>query len=80
MKQRPQAQLPAMEDILKAEEDFVVEFQQFEKQEAIGTLISTLRAAANLPGPPAVEAEYGSVASDEHRSMITASKWYRFGF
>lgn len=82
VKQRPQAHLPAMEDILKAEEDFVTELQQFEKQEVIGTLISTLRAAANLPEPPAVEpeAEYDSVASDEHRSMITPSKWYRFGF
>jgi len=80
--QRPRADLPAMEDILKAEEDFVTEFQQFEKQEAIGTLISTLRAAANLPEPPAIdlEAEHGSVALDGHQPMITASKWYRFGF
>ncbi|MBK4998601.1 hypothetical protein IAE37_000877 [Pseudomonas sp. S31] len=80
VKQRPHAHLPSLEDILKAEEEFVTELQQFEKQEAIGTLILTLRAAANLPELPAVEPEYGSVVSDEHRSMIKASKWYRFGF
>lgn len=82
VKQRPPAHLPTIEDILKAEEDFVTEFQQFEKQEAIGTLISTLRAAANLPEPPTIdlEAEHGSIALDGHQPMITTSKWYRFGF
>lgn len=82
VKQRPPAHLPTIEGVLKAEEDFVTEFQQFEKQEAIGTLISTLRAAANLPEPPAFElgAEHGGAAPDEHQSVITASKWYRFGF
>jgi len=71
---------------VKAETDFVAEFQQFEKQEVIGALISTLRAAAELPEPLVGESEIerelepDSVSLDRHQSMVKAGQWYRFGF
>lgn len=80
VRQRAPVRLPSAEEIFAAEEEFVLELQQFEREDAIRTLIATLSAAAELREPPtiAVELEIGS--REEVPISVQATKWYRFGF
>lgn len=80
VRQRAPVRLPTTEDIFEAEADFVVELQQFEKEEVIRLLIATLRASAELSEPSAVGVEYESDSPEESLMTAKATKWYRFGF
>ncbi|WP_455232462.1 hypothetical protein [Geopseudomonas aromaticivorans] len=80
VRQRAPVRLPTREDIFEAEAEFVVELQQFEKEEAIRALIATLRAAAELSEPSAAWVELDSDSSEESLMTAKATKWYRFGF
>lgn len=79
VQRRALVRLPTTEEVFKAEAEFVSEFQQFEKEEAIRTLIATLRVAAELSEPsPPENLDIGSL--DESLMGAKATKWSRFGF
>jgi len=80
VRQRAQVYLPSAEEIFAAEAEFISELQQFEKEDAIRTLIATLRAAAELGEPPAVAVGLATGSAEEIPMSIQTTKWYRFGF
>jgi hypothetical protein len=80
VRQRAPVRLPSAEEIFAAEEEFVSELQQFEREDAIRTLIATLSAAAELREPPAIAVELEIGSREEVPISVQATKWYRFGF